>query len=149
MSNNFTSGELKSNSFKANKNKSLPIAFSESLISAGFPSSAENFVERTLDINDLLIKHPVSTFYIRVIGDSMINAGINTGDILVVDRSLTITNDKIAIVRINNEFTVKRINFTKDKVLLIAENDNYQPIQINNEMDFEIWGIVTFVIHKV
>lgn len=154
MSNNFTSKNfigdiLKSNIFNVDKTKSLPIAFSESLISAGFPSSAENFVERTLDINDLLIKHPVSTFYIRVIGDSMINAGINTGDILVVDRSLTLTNNKIAVVRINNEFTVKRINFTKEKVLLIAENDNYQPIEINNEMDFEIWGIVTFVIHKV
>jgi DNA polymerase V len=135
--------------FNVDTGTSQPIPFSEALISAGFPSSAENFIERTLDINNLLIKHPVSTFYIRVIGDSMINAGINSGDILVVDRSLTFSNNKIAVVRINNEFTVKRIHFSQDKIQLLAENDNYAPIEITAEMDFEVWGMVTFVIHKV
>jgi DNA polymerase V len=135
--------------FTPDTTNAVPIPFSESLISAGFPSSAENFIERTLDINDLLIKHPVSTFYIRVIGDSMINAGINSGDILVVDRALAFTNNKIAVVRINNEFTVKRICFTEDRMLLLAENDTYAPIEITPEMDFEVWGMVTFVIHKV
>lgn len=144
-----TPKDVKVDIFKVDINKTLSIPFTESLISAGFPSTAESFVDRALDINDLLIKHPESTFYIRVIGDSMINAGINTGDILVVDRASTFTNNKIAVVRINNEFTVKRISFTQDKILLIAENDNYAPIEITQEMDFEVWGIVTFVVHKV
>ena len=149
MADDFTSDDLKTKIFTADTTNSVSIPFCESIISAGFPSSAENFIERSLDINDLLIKHPTSTFYIRVIGDSMINAGINTGDILVVDRALTLTNNKIAVVRINNEFAVKRISFTNDTIHLIAENDKYAPIEINNEMDFELWGIVTYVIHRV
>lgn len=135
--------------FNIDQTKATSIAYVESLVSAGFPSTAENFSERSLDLNDLLIKHPISTFYIRVLGDSMINAGINSNDILIVDRALSVSNNKIAVVRINNEFTVKRIRFEQDKIFLMAENDNYKPIEINNEMDFEIWGIVTYVIHKV
>jgi len=149
MSDKVTNNNLKLSFFNVEKSKELSIPFPESLISAGFPSSAENFIEKSLDINDLLIKHPTSTFFIKVLGNSMINAGINSGDILVVDRSLSVSNNKIAIVRIENEFTVKRIRFIQDKVLLIAENEEYKPIEINEEMDVEIWGIVTYVIHKV
>ena len=135
--------------FNIDQTKQTSIAYAESLISAGFPSTAENFSEKSLDLNDLLIKHPISTFYIRVLGDSMLNAGIHSNDILIVDRALSVSNNKIAVVRINNEFTVKRIKFSRDKILLMAENDNYAPIEITQEMDFEIWGIVTYVIHKV
>lgn len=125
------------------------IPFPEISISAGFPSPAENFAENALDLNDLLIKHTASTFFIRVVGNSMVNAGINSNDILIVDRSLSVMNNKIAIVRINDEFTVKRIKLDGDKTFLIAENEQYSPIEITKEMDCEVWGIVTFVIHQV
>lgn len=150
MSNQSSEKNLKIVSFfNIDQTKETSIAYAESLVSAGFPSTAENFSERSLDLNDLLIKHPISTFYIRVLGDSMINAGINSNDILIVDRALSVSNNKIAVVRINNDFTVKRIKFAQDKILLMAENDHYTPIEITQEMDFEIWGIVTYVIHKV
>lgn len=125
------------------------ISFAESLVSAGFPSSAENFVENSLDLNDLLIEHPAATFYVKVIGNSMVNAGINSGDILIVDRSLNAANNKIAIVRINDEFTVKRIKMEGDTFFLVAENDDYKAIEIKSDMDIEVWGVVTFVIHKM
>ena len=125
------------------------IPFAESLVSAGFPSSAENFVENSLDLNDLLIEHPSATFYVKVIGNSMINAGINSGDILIVDRSLSFTNNKIAIVRINDEFTVKRVCMEGGKTFLVAANDEYKPIEIKSDMDVEVCGVVTFVIHKM
>jgi DNA polymerase V len=128
---------------------SLSIPLAQSLISAGFPSSAENFVERSLDLNELLIKHPSATFFIKVLGDSMINAGIHSNDILIVDRSLTPTNNKIVVVRINDEFTVKRIQFHDDTIVLLPENSNYKPIHIKKDADFEVWGVVTNVIHNV
>ncbi len=129
--------------------KECKIPFSESSVPAGFPSSAENFIENALDLNDLLIKHTASTFFVRVVGNSMINAGINSNDILIVDRSLSPINNKIAIVRINDEFTVKRLKLEGTKTFLVAENEQYQPIEITKEMDCEVWGIVTFVIHQV
>ncbi|MCL5875714.1 MAG: translesion error-prone DNA polymerase V autoproteolytic subunit [Candidatus Dependentiae bacterium] len=128
---------------------SQPIPFSESLIAAGFPSAIENFSEQALDLNDLLIHHPASTFFVRVSGDSMINAGINSNDILIVDRSLPVLHNKIAVVRIHDEFTVKRLKLIGSTIQLVAENDQYKPIEIKPETDFEVWGIVTFVIHQV
>lgn len=118
-------------------------------ISAGFPSSAENYLERSLDLNELLIKHPAATFFVRVKGDSMINSGIKSDDILIVDRALTATNNKIVIARIDDELTVKRISMEKNKIILVADNPEYKPIEIKDSMDFEIWGVVTFVIHQV
>ncbi|MDR3647021.1 MAG: S24 family peptidase [Candidatus Babeliales bacterium] len=123
------------------------IPYVQSLVSAGFPSTAENFIERSLDINDLLIKSN-TTFSITVLGDSMKNAGILSGDLLIVDRSLSPLNNKIAVVRIDDSFTVKRIKILGEKILLVAENDDYKDIEISNETDCEIIGIVTFVIHK-
>ena len=128
-------------------NKFIPLW--ESSVSAGFPSSAENYIEKNLDLNEFLIKHPSSTFFIKVIGNSMINAGVNSGDILIVDRSLSVVNNKIVVARLDNEFIVKRILLKNDKVILMADNEEYEPINITQEMDFEIWGIVTAVIHQV
>ncbi|HZW61508.1 MAG TPA: translesion error-prone DNA polymerase V autoproteolytic subunit [Candidatus Babeliales bacterium] len=125
------------------------IPFLESLISAGFPSSAENFLEKALDLNELLIDHPAATYFIRVIGDSMINAGINSGDILIVDRSLSVANNKIVIARLNDEFLVKRIKVCENSIMLLPENNRYKPITVTQDMDFEVWGIVTCVIHQV
>lgn len=125
------------------------IPFPESSVPAGFPSPAENFIDNALDLNDLLIKHTASTFFVRVVGNSMVNAGINSNDILIVDRSLSPINNKVAVVRINDEFTVKRLKLDGDRIFLVAENDQYQPIEITKDMDCEVWGIVTFVIHQV
>jgi DNA polymerase V len=127
----------------------LSLSLLEARISAGFPSSAENYLSQSLDLNDLLIKHPAATFFIRVIGDSMIGAGIHSGDIVIVDRSLTPVHNRIVIARIDNELTIKRISFEDNKITLFAENPTYKPLIIHEGMDFEIWGTVTFVIHKV
>jgi|SRR6185369_6473276 len=118
-------------------------------IKAGFPSPADDFIDKKLDLNDLLIKHPVATFFVRVSGDSMLGAGIHSGDILVVDRALEAVNDNIVVAVINSELTVKRLRTTRGKVVLMPENSNYKPIEISENDDFSIWGVVTSVIHKV
>jgi DNA polymerase V len=135
--------------FPSDQSSKCILPFAQELISAGFPSSAENFIQQPLDLNDLVIKHATATFFVKVIGDSMIDAGIRSNDILIVDRSLTPTNNKVVVVRINDEFTVKRIHFTADKIMLLADNQNYKPIEITKSTDFEIWGVVTFVIHQL
>ena len=125
----------------------LKIPYALDLISAGFPSSAENFMEKVLSLDELMIKHPSSTFFVRVLGDSM-KPTINNNDILVVDKSLPIANNKICVVRINDEFTVKRIRLIDNQIFLIADNPDYESIQIKEQMEFEPWGLVTFVIHQ-
>lgn len=129
--------------------KRLKIPLFESAIPAGFPSSAENFIEKALDLNDLLISHPASTFFIRVKGDSMINAGIRSNDILIVDRALSPSHNKIVIARINDELTIKRIKFEATGIILVPENDAFKPIPITADMDFEVWGVIAFVIHQM
>jgi DNA polymerase V len=115
-------------------------------ISAGFPSPAMDFIDLTIDMNKHLIKHPSSTFYGRVKGVSMKNVGIYDGDLLVIDKSITPTNDKIAVCYIDGEFTVKRIKIKNECIWLIPENETYQPIKVTEENDFIIWGIVTYVV---
>jgi len=115
-------------------------------ISAGFPSPALDFIDLTIDLNKHLIKHPSATFYGRVKGFSLKNAGIDDGDLLVIDRSLEPTNGKIAVCYIDGEFTAKRIKLNKKELWLMPENEDYKPIKIENETDFIIWGMVTHVI---
>lgn len=118
-------------------------------VSAGFPSPAENEMESRLDLNELLIKHPSATFFLKVSGSSMIKAGIHHNDILVVDRSLEPSHGKIVIASVNGELTVKRLHIKGKKIQLVAENDNYSPITISENMELHIWGVVTNVIHSV
>lgn len=118
-------------------------------VAAGFPSPAEDYLEGKLDLNKHLIKHPAATFFVRVTGDSMINAGIHPGDILIVDRSLEPADKKVVIAVIDGELTVKRIRMIQNKIILMPENENYKPLQIEKEMSFEIWGVVTNVIHSL
>ena len=125
----------------------LPI-FLES-VKAGFPSPADDFIDKKLDLNDLLIKHPSSTFFVRVTGDSMIGVGIHSGDLLVVDRSLEATNNNIVVAVINSELTVKRLVIKGNEISLYPENTNYSPINISEEDSFSVWGVVTSVIHKL
>jgi DNA polymerase V len=127
----------------------LKIPFIPDGVSAGFPSPAADFMETNIDLNAALSENPLATFYIRVNGNSMIDAGINDKDVLVVDRSLEPQNNKIAICCIDGEFTVKRIQVETDCLYLMPENSNYQPIKVTEENELIIWGIVTYVIKKV
>ncbi len=124
----------------------LELPFVDTGISAGFPSPADDFIELTIDLNKFLVKHKDTTFFARVKGHSMKNAGINDGDLLVIDKSLQPQDNKIAICQIDGEFTVKRIKIEKDIVWLIAENEEYKPIKVTPENELMIWGIV---IHSI
>ncbi|MCD4747481.1 MAG: translesion error-prone DNA polymerase V autoproteolytic subunit [Bacteroidales bacterium] len=117
-------------------------------ISAGFPSPAEDFIEKKLDLNEYLIKNRSATFLVKVNGNSMINAGILDGDILVVDRSVEPASGKIVLGVINGEFTVKRIKRKGKKYYLEPENEKFKPLEITEDMNFQIWGVVTFAIHR-
>jgi DNA polymerase V len=119
-----------------------------SLIHAGFPSPADDYVDNVLDLNELVISHPAATFFVRVKGTSMINALINEGDVLVVDRSLEAFDRAIVVAILDGEFTVKRLRKTHDALYLLPENPEYKPIQITDESDFQVWGVVTYIIHK-
>jgi DNA polymerase V len=118
-------------------------------VSAGFPSPAADYEEGKLDLNRHLIKNPAATFFVRVTGDSMLKAGIHSGDLLVVDRSIETRDKNVVIAVVNGELTVKRIRIRKNKLMLIAENDAYQNQEINDQTDFEVWGVVTNVIHAL
>lgn len=126
----------------------LRIQYSESGIRAGFPSPAQDEIATTIDLNQELIKHPAATFYGRVEGDSMIDEGIEEGDILIIDRSLEPINDDLAVCCIDGEFTLKRIRIDHSNIWLIPSNESYPPILISNENEFIIWGIVTYTIRK-
>lgn len=125
------------------------LPFYVSTISAGFPSPAEDFMEKKLDLNEYLIKQPAATFFVKVSGYSMKDAGILDGDILIVDRSLDAVDGKIIIGVVNGEFTVKRIIKKGKKIFLQPENESFKPLEITEEMDFIIWGVVTYAIHKI
>jgi DNA polymerase V len=128
---------------------SLGAVYFDTGISAGFPSPAEDFKQERLSLDNELIKNKEATFFARVSGQSMIDAGLSDNDLLVIDRSLSPAHNKIAICFLDGEFTVKRLKVEKDEVWLQPENKNYQPIKITEENDFVIWGIVTNVIKKV
>lgn len=118
-------------------------------ISAGFPSPAMDFMDVSIDLNQLMIKHPSATFFGRVQGTSMLDAGISDGDLLVIDRSLSPANNKIAVCFIDGEFTIKRIQKEVDCCWLMPANEKYKPIKVTKDNDFVVWGIVTHVIKKV
>ena len=118
-------------------------------ISAGFPSPATDFVDIGIDLNRHLIKHPSATFYGRVKGLSMIDAGIDDGDLLIIDKSIEPTNGKIAVCFVDGEFTLKRIKIENNEVWLMPANENYKPIVITKDNDLRIWGVVTHIIKSV
>ncbi|MFZ4739656.1 MAG: LexA family protein [Bacteroidales bacterium] len=118
-------------------------------ISAGFPSPALDFIDLTIDLNKHLIKHPSATFYGRVKGESMKDAGIFDNDLLIIDKSLEPVNGKIAVCYIDGEFTLKRIKLENKEVWLMPANTEYKPIKIEEYNNLIIWGIVTHVIKSV
>ena len=117
-------------------------------VPAGFPSPASDYIDKSIDLNEILIKNKIATFLVRALGDSMVDAGIFSGDILIVDKSITPSNKNIVVAILNGEFTVKRFIRDSNKIFLQPENKKYRNIEISNEDDFKIWGVVTFVIHN-
>ena len=128
-------------------NVSLPLF--ASYVAAGFPSPADDYLECGLNLNEYLIRHPAATFFVRARGDSMRGAGIFNNDILVVDRALEATNRDVVLAVIDGEFTVKRFRKKDGRLSLVAENPGYRSIEISEERSFEVWGVVTYVIHQL
>lgn len=139
----------KINFLKPEKTNSLGQWLAEEGISAGFPSPADDFKEIRISLDKELVKNKDATFYARVNGDSMIGAGLDDGDLLVIDRSLNVESGKIAVCFIDGEFTVKRIKRERKKIYLLPENKKYKPIELKQENELIIWGIVEYVIKKV
>ncbi|MBN2108470.1 MAG: translesion error-prone DNA polymerase V autoproteolytic subunit [Deltaproteobacteria bacterium] len=134
---------------KNGSTKKLRLVLYAAAIPAGFPSPAEDYIDKRLDLNEHLIKHPAATFFVRVAGHSMINAGIHDGDTLIVDRALEPAGKKIVIAVLNGEMTVKRLRKLRGRLYLMPENESFPPIEVTEGSDFQIWGVVSSVIHPV
>ena len=134
---------------KPKKGNSIGQWLVEQGISAGFPSPADDFKEIRISLDKELVKNQESTFYARVSGDSMLGAGIDDGDLLIIDKSLSPENGKIVICFIDGEFTVKRIKKEKNRLYLMPENKKYNHTEIKEENELIIWGVVEYVIKKV
>ncbi len=132
--------------FTADLSSHLPLPYADGGIQAGFPSPADNYITETIDLNKELVRHPAATFYGRVSGDSMIEEGIEPGDILIIDRSIEPDSGDLAVCCIDGEFTLKRIKLEKNRVWLIPSNEMFDPILVTPENEFSVWGVVTHTI---
>src|SRR5215475_7352590 len=126
--------------------ETLELPFAPTCVPAGFPSPAEDYLENSLDISAYLVKRPKATYFMRVTGDSMIDDGINDGDLIVIDRADQVKDGAIVVARLNDEFVVKRFRMIDGRPWLYPANDSYEPIEVTEDTDFEIWGRVTFAI---
>ncbi len=117
-------------------------------ISAGFPSPADDYLEAALDLNEVLIKNPSATFYGTVRGNSMIEAGVDHGDLLVIDKALPYRHDALAVCYLDGEFTLKRLKKEGENLYLMPANQSYQPLMVREGSDFAVWGIVTYIIKR-
>lgn len=129
--------------------KAPEIPLAESSVHAGFPSPADDFLEGSLDLNSLVIRHPEATFFARVEGDSMKDEGIIEGDILVVDKAIQPYDGCLAVAFIDGEFTLKRVKIEPDKILLIPANPKYSTIEISSDNEFSVWGVVQWILKSV
>lgn len=118
-------------------------------VKAGFPNPAEDARGVALDLNELIIRHPVSTYYLRVEGDSMNGAGVISGDIVVVDKSLEPKNGDIVVAAVDGDFTLKHLKLKNNEAWLVAANPDYSPIALHEAADAQLWGVVTYVIHQM
>lgn len=135
--------------FKGGFSTPLPLPYAEMGIQAGFPSPAQDYIDKSLDFNKELIEHPAATFYAKVVGNSMIEAGISEGDIVVIDRAVDPEQDDIVVVFIDGEFTIKYIDFSElrhNRIWLRPANTEFTPIKVNASADFRVWGVVVKVI---
>ncbi len=137
--------------FASNNHLELPLTSIKIPCGTGFPSPADDYIEERLDLNKLLIEHPAATFYAQVEGDSMIDAGIYHDDILIIDKAKEAKHQNVVVAWINGEFTVKTyyIDPRLGKLFLVPRNDKYPPQEVTPEMDYTIWGVVTYNIHKL
>ena len=126
----------------------LKLPLCQGTVSCGFPSPAEDYIEKNISLDDLLVRHPSATYFLRAKGDSMTGAGINSGDILVVDRSVKPEHNHIVVAAINGELLVKRLSLKKGRPFLVAENPSYESIPIRKCDGIHFWGVVTSVVHK-
>ena len=117
-------------------------------VPAGFPSPAEDYLDIDLNLHDYLVQNPAATFCVRVNGDSMLDANIKSGDLMVVDRALDPTNNSIVLAVLDGEFALKRIKKKDNEIYLIPANNQYHSMKITKDIDFQVWGVVTFIIHK-
>ncbi|MCZ2721067.1 translesion error-prone DNA polymerase V autoproteolytic subunit [Marinomonas sp. 15G1-11] len=136
------------NSYEPIKSPPFHIPLFLESISAGFPSPAQDYIKQTLDLNELCIKQPAATFFVRVEGDSMIEAGIHPNDILIVDRSIQAEQGDIVIASVHGEFTVKELQL-RPQIKLIPRNCRYSSISISEDTELIIFGVVTFVVKKM
>lgn len=136
--------------YQSNTGSSQELPFADQGIRAGFPSPAQDCMQESIDLNKELVRHPATTFYARVVGDSMTDAGISDGDLLVIDKGLSPQNNDIVVAFIDGEFTLKRIQLDKTNqcLWLMPANDKYKPIKVTEDNDFIIWGVVTYSIRK-
>lgn len=134
--------------FTADTSSSLPLPYAEDGIQAGFPSPARDHISETIDLNRELVRNPASTFYGRVSGDSMIEEGIEDGDVIVIDRSLEPQEGDLTVCCIDGEFTLKRLHLEKDCVWLIPSNETFDPILVTPDDRFIVWGVVTYTIKR-
>ncbi len=140
---------LKLNFFIPEVSEEIRLPLVDAFISAGFPSPADDYIEGKLDLNMLLIRNPSSTFFARVRGKSMQDAGIHDGDILIIDKSLEPKQNSVLICFIDGEFTVKRVRKVNNEMYLMPENKDFEPIKVERGSDFRLWGVVTHCIHKL
>ena len=134
--------------FRADISSHVDLPYADTGVRAGFPSPAQDFMEYALDLNKELIRHPASTFLARVQGDSMKDAGVYDGDLLVIDKSLPPFDGAMAVCYVDGEFTLKFIKINKNGVWLVPANETYHPIRITGQNNFLIWGIVTYSVHN-
>lgn len=136
--------------YNVDNSTSKLIPFSENQLVCGFPSPATDYLDLSIDLNKELIQNPNATFCGRVKGNSMIDAGIEEGDVLIIDRSLQLKNNSIAVCYVDGEFTVKKVKVFKNKkeVHLMPSNENFQPIIVTADNEFTVWGVVTYTIKK-
>ncbi len=126
----------------------MPLHLYAGRVEAGFPSPANDHMKRMLDLNEEIVRNPAFTFFVRMQGHSMKDAGIHPGDILVVDRSLSPCDRQIAVAMINGDFTLKRFRKSKGTVFLETENPDFKAIPIGEDSDMTVWGVVSYIIHK-
>lgn len=134
--------------FKAELGTEAYLKFADGGIHAGFPSPAQDYIEDGIDLNKELIRHKASTFYGRVVGDSMVEVGIDEGDIIVIDKSITAVEGDLVVCYVDGEFALKFLRIENGRLLLCAGNRAYEPIEITNGDDFRVWGVVTYTIKK-
>ncbi len=133
--------------FRAGARRPLPLALEA--VPAGFPSPAEDYTDKTLDLNELVVEHPAATFFVRAAGDSMRDAGVSSGDLLVVDRAVEPSPGRIVVAMTGGEFTVKRLAERGGRLWLMPANPAYAPVDVTEDESFEVWGVVVYAIRKL